>query len=182
VVTFADVAGAARVLAHVHAQHPSVPVIVRARDESDIAPLTAAGASEVVPEAFESGLMLASHTLVWMGVPLARVMRRVSQVREQQYGLLRGLYHGASDAPESGDAVQPRLHAVTLDAHAAALARPLDEAGLDALGVQVRAVRRPGAAKKLSAKEAGALREGDVIVLLGPPPALAVAEMRLLQG
>jgi len=182
VVTFADVAAAARVLAHVHALHASVPVIVRARDEGDIAPLTAAGASEVVPEAFESGLMLASHTLVWVGVPLARVMRRVSQVREQQYGLLRGLYHGASDAPETGDNVQPRLHAVTLDARAAALARPLDAAGLEEIGVQVRAVRRPGHAKRLSPEEAGALREGDVIVLLGPPPALAVAEMRLLQG
>ncbi len=182
VVTFADVAAAARVLAHVHALNATVPVIVRARDEGDIASLTAAGASEVVPEAFESGLMLASHTLVWVGVPLARVMRRVSQVREQQYGLLRGLYHGQSDAAETGDSVQPRLHAVTLDARAAALGRPLDAAVLEAAGVQVRAVRRRGHAKKLAPEEAGALREGDVVVLLGPPPALAVAEMRLLQG
>jgi len=182
VVTFADVAAAARVLANVHALNASVPVIVRARDEADIARLTAAGASEVVPEAFESGLMLASHTLVWVGVPLARVMRRVSQVREQQYGLLRGLYHGASDAPEGGEAVQPRLHSVTLHAHAAALARPLAALGLEELGAQVRAVRRPGAAKKLAPQEAGPLREGDVIVLLGTPQALAAAELRLLQG
>ena len=83
VLTFADAAAAKRVLAHLHELHPAVPVIVRARDEADIEPLTAAGASEVVPEAFESGLMLASHTLVWVGVPLSRVMRRVSQVRER---------------------------------------------------------------------------------------------------
>jgi K+:H+ antiporter len=182
VITFADVAAAARVLANVHALNRAVPVIVRARDEADIARLTAAGASEVVPEAFESGLMLASHTLVWVGVPLARVMRRVSQVRDQQYGLLRGLYHGASDAPEGGDAVQPRLHAVTLHAHAAALARPLAALELESIGVQVRAVRRPGARKKLAPEEAGPLREGDVIVLLGAPQALAAAELRLLQG
>ena len=71
-----------------------MPVIVRARDEADIERLTAAGASEVVPEAFESGVMLASHTLVWLGVPLSRVMRRVAQVREEHYELLRGLFHG----------------------------------------------------------------------------------------
>ena len=182
VVTFSDVAAAARVLANVHALNAAVPVIVRARDEADIARLTAAGASEVVPEAFESGLMLASHTLVWLGVPLARVMRRVSQVREQQYGLLRGLYHGTSDAPEGGEALQPRLHAVTLHAHAAALARPLAALGIEELGAQVRAVRRPGAAKKLAPEEAGALREGDVVVLLGTPQALAAAELRLLEG
>jgi CPA2 family monovalent cation:H+ antiporter-2 len=109
-------------------------------------------------------------------------MRRVSQVREQQYGLLRGLFHGASDAPEGGEAVQPRLHAVTLHAHAAALARPLAALGLEELGAQVRAVRRPGAEKKLAPQEAGPLREGDVIVLLGTPQALAAAELRLLQG
>ncbi|MDH3318484.1 MAG: cation:proton antiporter [Betaproteobacteria bacterium] len=182
VVTFADVAAAARVLAHIHALSPAVPVIVRARDEADIGKLTAAGASEVVPEAFESGLMLASHALVWVGVPLARVMRRMSQMRDQQYGLLRGLYHGASDEPETGESAQPRLHAVTLHAHAAALTRPLADLGLEALGVQVRAVRRPGEAKKLAAAEAGALREGDVVVLLGAPELLAAAELRLLQG
>jgi CPA2 family monovalent cation:H+ antiporter-2 len=182
VITFADAAASLRVLSNVHALNAAAPVIVRARDEADIARLTAAGASEVVPEAFESGLMLASHTLVWMGVPLARVMRRVSQMREQQYGLLRGLYHGASDAPETGESAQPRLHAVTLHAHAAALARPITELGLEALGVQLRAVRRPGAARKLSPEEVDTLREGDVVVLLGSPQALAAAERRLLQG
>jgi CPA2 family monovalent cation:H+ antiporter-2 len=48
--------------------------------------------------------------------------------------------------------------------------------------VQVTAVRRPGTPKKLSAEEAGALREGDVVVLLGAPELLAAAELRLLQG
>jgi CPA2 family monovalent cation:H+ antiporter-2 len=182
VVTFADVPAAVRVMAHIHALNPAVPVIVRARDEADIGRLTAAGASEVVPEAFESGLMLASHALVWVGVPLARVMRRMSLVRDKQYGLLRGLFHGASDAPETGEAAQPRLRAVTLHAHAAALARPLAALGLEDLGVQVTAVRRPGAPRKLSAEEAGALREGDVVVMLGAPELLAAAELRLLQG
>jgi CPA2 family monovalent cation:H+ antiporter-2 len=182
VVTFADVAAAVRVLAHIHALSPRVPVIVRARDEADIGRLTAAGASEVVPEAFESGLMLASHALVWVGVPLARVMRRMSQVRDQQYGLLRGLYYGAGDEPETGEAAQPRLHGVTLHAHAAALGKPLTELELEELGVQVTAVRRLGAAKKLAPAEAGLLREGDVVVLLGLPEMLAAAELRLLQG
>ena len=182
VVTFADAAASVRVLAHIHALNASLPVIVRARDERDIGRLTAAGASEVVPEAFESGLMLASHTLVWVGVPLARVMRRMSQVRDQQYGLLRGLYRGESDVPEAGEGAQPRLHAVMLDARAAALAKPLAALELEELGVQVSSVRRPGEKRKMSAEEAGPLREGDVVVLLGVPEMLAAAETRLRQG
>ena len=73
VITFADSEAAVRVLAHIHSLNESVPVIARARADADIVRLTAAGASEIVPEALESGLMLASHTLVWIGVPLNRV-------------------------------------------------------------------------------------------------------------
>ena len=175
VLTFADAATAVRVLAHIHDMNPSLPVIVRARDEADIAPLTAAGASEVVPEAFESGLMLASHTLVWVGVPLSRVMRRVSQVRAERYGLLRGLFQGRDREDDDGDS-SAQLHSVTLEPGARAIGRTLEE--LD-LGVQVRAVRRRGVKARLDAASAGALQEGDVVVLLGPPDALAVAEERL---
>jgi CPA2 family monovalent cation:H+ antiporter-2 len=177
VVSFADAAAAVRVLAHVHEVNPAVPVIVRARDESDIDALTAAGASEVVPEAFESGVMLASHTLVWVGVPLSRVMRRMTQVRGEQYRLLRGLFYGAEDEP-SDDERAPRLQSVTLDAGARALGKEVSALGLDALGVQLRALRRPG----VKADAQGPLQPGDVLVLLGTPEALAAAEDRLLRG
>jgi monovalent cation:H+ antiporter-2, CPA2 family len=182
VVSFADAAAAIRVLAHIHELNPALPVIVRARDESDIERLTAAGASEVVPEAFESGVMLASHTLVWVGVPLSRVMRRMSQVRGEQYGLLRGLFYGAGDEHGGDGEAQARLHSVTLHENASALGKLLGDLKLDALGVQIRAVRRPGAKTKLSAADAGALLAGDVIVLLGAPDRLAAAENRLLRG
>ena len=178
--TFADVPAALRVLTHVRALNPSVPVIVRARDEADLERLTAAGATEVVPEAFESGVMLASHTLVLAGVPLSRVMRRVAQVRDEQYGLLRGLFHGR-DEDSSADS-RTRLHAVMLDARARALGRGLAELRLEDLGVQVRAVRRLGEKRKLDASQAGELREGDVVVLLGTPESIDAAESLLLRG
>ncbi len=182
VVTFAESAEAVRAIAHVHSLNPAVPVIARAREESDIARLAAAGASEIVPEALESGLMLAAHTLVWVGVPLNRVVRRLRAVRDEQYGLLRGLFHGASDEAEMAEAEQPRLQAVTLTGNAHALGKPLDTAALEGIGVQVRAVRRPSSSQRLTPQEAGILEPGDVVVLLGVPELLAAAEIRLLQG
>lgn len=182
VVTFAESAEALRAVGHVQSLNPSVPVIARAREEADIARLSAAGASEIVPEALESGLMLASHTLMWVGVPLNRVVRRVRAVRDEQYGLLRGLFHGASDEADSAEAAQARLHAVTLTGNAHALGRPLDAEALEEIGVQVKAVRRPGSGLRLSPQEAGVLEQGDVIVLLGVPELLAAAEIQLLQG
>jgi CPA2 family monovalent cation:H+ antiporter-2 len=179
-LTFADAAAAVRVLTHIHALNPSLPVVVRARDESDIERLTAAGATEVVPEAFESGVMLASHTMVLAGVPLSRVMRRVAQVRDAQYDLLRGLFQGRGE--ESAADTRTLLHAVTLDARSHGIGRPLAALGLEVLGVQVRAVRRLGEKRKLDAGEAGALREGDVVVLLGAPERIDAAEKVLLRG
>jgi len=179
-LTFSDTAAAVRVLTHVRALNPSVPVVVRARDEADIERLTAAGATEVVPEAFESGVMLASHTLVLAGVPLSRVMRRVAQVRDEQYGLLRGLFQGRGE--DSADDAGTQLHAVTLDARAHGVGRRLSDLGIELLDVQVRAVRRLGEKRKLSADEAGALRDGDVVVLLGAPERIDAAENLLLRG
>ncbi len=178
-VTFADVPAALRVLAHIHALNPAVPVIVRARDEADIAQLSKAGATEVVPEAFESGVMLASHTLVVAGVPLSRVMRRVRDVRDQQYSLLRGLFPGGADA--QGESVT-RLHAVTLEPGAFAVGRELYELGFNQGDVQVRAVRRPSARLRLTPAEAGVLQAGDIVVLLGAPERLHAAEEKLLRG
>jgi CPA2 family monovalent cation:H+ antiporter-2 len=179
VVTFADTAQSVRLLTHIHELNPSVPVIARARDESDMARLTAAGATEVVPEAFESGVMLASHTLVLVGIPLSRVMRRVSAVRDQQYSLLRGLFQGSVEDERGGTV---RLHAMTLEAGCQACGRTLEELRLEELGVEVRAVRRRGVAVKLRPGEAGRLEAGDVVVLLGESEALDVAEARLLRG
>src|SRR4029078_11868081 len=118
---------ALHVLSHIHALNPSAPVIARARDEPDIVRLTEAGATEVVPEAFESGVMLASHTLVVVGVPFSRVMRRVSQVRDEQYSLLRGLFAGDADA-DAGEVT--RLHAVTLEQGAHAIGREISQLDL----------------------------------------------------
>ena len=119
--------------------------------------------------------MLASHTLVWLGVPLSRVMRRVSQVRGERYGLLRGLFQGRDDI-ESGT----RLHSVSLDPGMRAIGSAVGELGLEAFSIEVTAVRRRGAKAKLSPTEAGALQAGDVVVLLGTPEALAAAEERLV--
>jgi CPA2 family monovalent cation:H+ antiporter-2 len=182
VVTFADTALALRILHHVKTLHPALPVIVRTLDDADLDRLIAAGASEVVPETFESSLMLASHALVLLGVPLRRVVRRIRDVREDRYSLMRGFFHGGTDEAEDFDeAHEPRLHSVTLAPGAVAVGRTLGELALEEIGVGVTALRRQDT-RMISPDPQTALREGDVIVLRGTAEQLAVAEMRLLQG
>ncbi len=182
VITFADTPLALRVLHHARALNPALPVIVRTLDDADMDRLIAAGAAEVVPETFESSLMLASHALVLLGVPLRRVVRRIREVREHRYSLMRGFFHGGTDEAEDPDeAREPRLHSVTLAPGAGASGRSLGELRLDELGVRVTALRRREL-RMISPGQDVALQEGDVIVLLGTPEQLAAAEMRLLEG
>ena len=182
VITFADTQLALRILNHVRTINPALPVIVRTIDDADLDRLIAAGASEVVPETFESSLMLASHALVLLGVPLRRVVRRIRDVREDRYGLMRGFFHGGTDEAEDFDEAQePRLHSVTLTPGAVAAGRSLGELALEEIGVGVTALRRQET-RMVSPGPQTALQVGDVIVLRGTAEKLAAAEMRLLQG
>src|SRR5258707_7983404 len=182
VITFADTQLALRILHHVRALNPALPVIVRTLDDADMDHLIAAGAAEVVPETFESSLMLASHALVLLGVPLRRVVGRIRDVLEHRYSRMRGFFHGGTDEAEDPDeAREPRLHSVTLATGASASGRSLGEIALDKLGVRVTALRRREL-RMISPDPQTALQEGDVIVLLGTPEQLAAAEMRLLHG
>ncbi|HSD60118.1 MAG TPA: cation:proton antiporter, partial [Burkholderiales bacterium] len=182
VITYADTVSALRVLAQVQALRPELPVIVRTVDDADIERLRQAGAQEVVAEIMEGSLMLASHALMLLGVPLNRVVRRIRDTREQRYALFRGVFPGASDEPdEVGDRQQPRLHSVLIVEGAAAVGRSLGEIDLDQLLVDVTAVRRKN--ERSRAPGAGVvLQAGDVVVLRGTPDGLAAAEMRLMQG
>ncbi|KMM81284.1 cation:proton antiporter [Pseudomonas deceptionensis] len=81
-----------------------VPVLVRTRDDSQLAELKAAGATEVVPELLESSLMLASHALIMLGLPDKVVQRRVDEVRHDRYHLLEGCF----ETEDPRDAPTPR--------------------------------------------------------------------------
>jgi CPA2 family monovalent cation:H+ antiporter-2 len=172
---------AEKILHHAQALRPGLPVIVRTADERDMERLTRAGATEVVPETLEASLMLASHALVLLGIPLNRVLRRIRQTRVQRYSLLRGFYRGMSDNDrDEPDEHQPRLHSVLLTPGAAAIGCTLAELDLARFGCEVSAIRRRGIRAVEPAPETR-LREGDVVVILGDIEAISAAEERLFQ-
>ncbi len=181
IVTVSDTPLAEKVLHHVQELRPDLPFVVRTADERDMERLSRAGAAEVVPEALEASLMLASHALVLVGTPVNRVLKRIRQTRSQRYSLLRGFYRGASDRDhDDEDEHQPRLHSVLLIAGAAAIGRTLDDLNLEELGCEVSAIRRRGIRALEPAPET-ILEEGDVVVVLGLPEGVTAAEERLLQ-
>jgi len=180
VVTFADTAAALKILHHVHAARPELQVVVRTLDDSELDRLLNAGAAEVVPEVLEGSLMLATHSLLLLGVPLNRVLARIRAIREERYSLFRGFFHGASDVADAAENLQPRLHSVHLPDRAHALGKALSMLRFEGL-VEVTGVRRKGARSQRPGPD-WVFEPGDVVVLLGRPENLALAEQRLLNG
>ena len=180
VVSYHDTPSALKILRLVQTHAPRVPVVVRTIDDTDIERLQAAGATEVVPEAIEGSLMLASHALALVGVPIRRVIRVVQDQRDARYGLLRGYFHGADD--DTADDLQTaRLLSVTLPDACQAVRQTLATQALTELGVSVLSVRRRAGA--VVAPDATLLlASGDTLVLGGLPEPLARAQARLLSG
>ena len=182
VVCVADSMFAMRVLARVRELRPELPVIVLTVDDADLDRLGAAGAAAVVADIMEGSMMLASHTLLLLGVPLNRVLRRIRNTRDQRYSLLRGFFHGATDATQDlAHRDQPLLHSVLITPGAAAVGRTLRELELGRWRVEVRSMRRRGMRAQQPEPDMP-FEAGDVLVLFGTEQDCAAAEIKLLQG
>jgi len=180
VITYLDEGGALKVLGNTRTHAPQVPVIVRTQDDHNLEKLQAAGATEVVPEALEGSLMLASHALALVGVPMRRVIRIVQDQRDARYNLLRGFFHGADD--DSVDELQhERLTTVTLPLGSKATGKSLDFFALHAMGVRVVNLRRSDG-KAVDVQTNPVLQDGDALVLSGKSESLSLAESKLLKG
>ncbi|MHB8454303.1 MAG: monovalent cation:proton antiporter-2 (CPA2) family protein [Acidiferrobacterales bacterium] len=180
-ISFVDVPSALRILGATRQLRPDMPVIVRTMDDRNLEQLKAAGAAEVVPEGLEGSLMMGSHLLMLLGVPVSHVLRQVQTVRRGRYRMLRGFFHGAAGEDEAEESYRVRLHSVALPPRAHAAGKLLSDLGLDGLGVVVTAVRRAGITGPQPSVDTR-LVGGDVLVLYGTPEALNEAEKILLEG
>ncbi len=182
VITFADPATALGILRTVRAQRPDVPVLVRTQDDSRLLELQAAGATEVVPETFEASLMLVSHVLMLLQVPVSRVVRLIGEIRGDRYSVLRTIVRrtGALPLDESHE-FREEVKSVVVPPGAWAVGRMLGDLRARGVQVTVTGVRRHGILGRNPA-ESTILRDGDVVVLYGTPEELERAEAVLLAG
>ena len=182
VVTFANPEVALRILRSVRALRAEVPILVRTQDDTMLEELQRAGATEVVPETFEASLMLLSHLLLLMKLPMSRVIRTVNDIRSSRYGMLRQFFRTArAEVLDASHAFREELHSVILPPHAWSVGRSIAELKGRGLTASVSAVRRDG----IVGREPGSdtvFKEGDVVVVLGTPEAVEHAETLLLMG
>lgn len=181
-ITFANPDVALRILRAVRELRTDVPILVRTQDDAKLEELQAAGATEVVPETFEASLMLLSHLLLLMKVPVGRVIRSVNDIRSHRYSMMRQYFRdsGAEHLDDS-HAFREQLHSVILPPHAWAVGRSIVELAARGSTVTVSAVRRDGIVGR-EPKADTIFKEGDVVVVYGTPEAVEHAESLLLMG
>lgn len=182
VVAYSNVDTALTIIDGARRLRQDLPILVRTRDDSHLDELRAAGADEVIPETLEASLMVASHLLAVLGVPMRRILRRVTEVRAQRYSLMRNVYRREDAAPlDESHAFREQLDAITLGPGAPAQGRTLAELELEELGVNVTALRRAGIVGRDPGPET-VLQPTDTLVLYGTPEAIQQARSLLLEG
>jgi CPA2 family monovalent cation:H+ antiporter-2 len=182
VITFANPPVSLRILRAVRMLSGDVPVLVRTQDDTRLEELKAAGATEVVPETFEASLMLLSHLLLLLKVPVTRVVRTVNDIRTDRYRMLRQFFpaQGAELLDET-HAFREELHSVILPPHAWAVGKSIADLTVRGSTASVSAVRRDGIVGREPAADT-IFKEGDVVVVCGTPEAVEHAEVLLLMG
>ena len=182
VITFANPEVALRILRAVRELRNDVPILVRTQDDSKLEQLQSAGATEVVPETFEASLMLLSHLLLLLKLPVPRVIRTVNDIRSHRYGMLRQYFRDAdAEHLDLSHAFREELHSVILPPHAWAVGRSIAELSARGSRAAVSAVRRDGIVGRDPSADTR-FKVGDVVVVCGTPEAVEHAETLLLMG
>lgn len=180
IISHDDRPAALKTLRHAVQLKADIPAVVRSRDEGSVAELIAAGASEVIPETLEASMILTSHALQALGVPLHRVTRHLQEQRSSHYRMLRELFRGSldniQDPRPAGE--QERLHSLVLSEGSPAIGRNLAQLDTEQDQVSVTALVRDDQRLRYP-EESTEVQADDVLVLLGSQDNLEKVERRL---
>jgi CPA2 family monovalent cation:H+ antiporter-2 len=182
IITHHDFHLALKTLRSVRSIDAKIPVLVRTPDDAHVDDLLAAGATEVIPDYFESSIMLASHLLLMLGHAPSQVLRETRKARADRYSLLSNFYPGESDLRTGSPMVQGGvIHAVKLDDAAYAIGKRLHELPFEKYQIHVDAVKR-GSVRGENPDDYTRLRADDTLVISGLPEAVEAMDRILKNG
>lgn len=173
VIAISDPSATARIVAQVRRLRADIYIIVRTRYVAEIDHLYRLGASEVIPEEFETSIEIFARVLEQYHVPRNVIALQVELIRKAHYGMLRGLRLKGKQLDE----LNQFLVGITADIYmildrSPALGKSFEELELHSRsGSTIIAVVREG---KFNYRFDGDFRfqAGDMLVLLGSHKAL----------
>jgi len=180
VISFSDTRTSLAILRSLRRLRTDVPVLVRTPDDSRLLELKTAGATEVVPEAFEASLMLASHVLMSLKVPPATIMRSVAELRGNRYEMLREVI-ARGDGSSNDAEFAEQVRSVVLPPGSWCIGKCVEEVRKAGAEVAFTGIRRQGVLGREPSGDTE-FQDGDIVVIYGTPEALEHAEAVLLAG
>jgi CPA2 family monovalent cation:H+ antiporter-2 len=182
VISFSDPATSVGILRSVRRLRPNVPVLVRTADDARIKELQDAGATDVVPETFEASLMLVSHVLMLLHMPVTKVVRVVNDIRNNRYAVLRNIVRRGDARPiDETHEHREEIKSVVVPPGAWAVGRTLRDVRGRGVEVMFTGIRRLGILGREPSADT-VIRDGDIVVIYGQPEELERAESVLLAG
>jgi len=174
VVAISDPAATRRITAAARTLNPSLHIIARTRFFPEIKPLRELGASDVIPEEFETSVEIFTRVLDKYFLPRDEIDRLVSEARAGGYEMFRSLSH--EPVPLCNLEVHlPDVEVTTRRVGPTSLlvGKSLGEIELrSTYGVTLLAIKR---GSEVLANPSGEtdLRAGDILVVMGAPAELA---------
>ena len=183
VIAYAEDRSTEKVLNVIRESHPTLPVVVRTKDESSVEALKNSGATDVVPEVQEGSLMLASHALVLLGVPLSSVIKKIRIFRSEKYKMFKGYFVGATDLDQE-NTIQDRLqlHSIEIKKYFFIKDKSIKNLPLQKFNIEIQYLRRPNMLEDVEPREDIILATGDIVVILGLQVDLNLFEKYAITG
>jgi len=179
VISFTEFNASAHIAKTVRELAPSIPMIIRTRDDRHLERLLECGADEVIPDTVESSMMLARHTLTALGQTPQSVDDMLDEARAGHYARVRAFFHSVDDV----DLDTPdRHHLHSIEMLSSYHAEGHSIGTLRCLGrIRVISLRRNGVSSDDPLPEV-VLQAGDVLVIEGHPDDIQAAEIEIMAG
>ena len=169
------------ILSVIMTERPTLPVIVRTNSEEHARILGNKGASGVISDEQETGLVLASEVMLHYGMPFYRVYNVIRSVRQNKYDVLKDIYLGDDEKAAAQGNKSIYRDSIQLPKEAFAVGRDLRSLPFSQLKVGLIGIRR--GTKLIKKPEAEfVLIENDVVLVIGLPANVEQLKHVLLGG
>lgn len=92
VISLSDNNAAKKILKLARQKYPTLPIIVRCRDEFELKEFKELGASEIIAEIFETSLTMSNALLQNIHIPQEKITRITEKIRKSDYELLQKIF------------------------------------------------------------------------------------------
>lgn len=169
IITFSHHHSSIKIIKAIRRLNKDIPILVRTLDDLHLNEMLEAGATEVIPDSFESSIMLSSHLLLMIGEPAHKVLRETRIVRKDRYKMLEKFYPGQDDSTlDEHNIMSGKIHSVLINETAYAAGKMLKELPFSDFKVEVDAIAR-GNIRGESPDQETVIRVDDNVVISGLP-------------